>query len=120
MAAKDDLGRRGESIAAQFLTEQGLVILSRNWRCSEGELDIVATDGAETVVFCEVKTRSGLGFGTPLEAITRAKRQRIRRLAFLWMMSIRPKAWPAMRFDVVGVVLRDANGPEVMHLAGAF
>ncbi len=120
MAAKDDLGRRGEDIAAHYLTEQGLVILARNWRCSEGELDIVATDGIDTVVFCEVKTRSGTAFGTPLEAVTRAKRRRLRRLAFLWMSAIRPRGWPKLRFDVVGIVLREHAGPELTHVAGAF
>ena len=52
-----DLGRRGENLAADYLTERGLVVLSRNWRCRDGELDIVATDGS-TLVVCEVKTRS--------------------------------------------------------------
>ncbi|MEO7124746.1 MAG: YraN family protein [Nakamurella sp.] len=120
MAAKDELGRRGEAIAAEYLTEQGLVILARNWRCSEGELDIVATDGADTVIFCEVKTRSGITFGTPVEAVTRAKRCRIRRLAYLWMTTIRPRGWPKMRFDIVGIVIRARAEPELTHLAGAF
>lgn len=120
MAAKDELGRRGEDIAAEYLTEHGLVILARNWRCSEGELDIVATDGIDTVVFCEVKTRSSTTFGTPLEAITRPKRQRIRRLAALWMTALGPHSWPTTRFDVIGIVLRDHAQPELTHLAGAF
>lgn len=120
MAAKDDLGRRGEELAAEYLTEQGLVVLARNWRCTEGELDIIATDGHRTVVFCEVKTRSGTGFGMPLEAVTRAKRRRIRRLAFLWMASMRPRGWPIMRFDVVGIVLADGAAPNLHHVAGAF
>lgn len=120
MAAKDDLGRRGEDIAADYLTDHGLVILARNWRCAEGELDIVATDGVDTVVFCEVKTRSGTTHGTPLEAVTRTKRRRIRRLAFLWMSTIRPRGWPRLRFDVVGIVLRENAKPELTHLVGAF
>lgn len=120
MAAKDDLGRRGEDLAAAYLTEHGLVVLVRNWRCAEGELDIIATDGVDTVVFCEVKTRGGTGFGTPLEAITQAKRRRIRRLAFLWMATIRPQGWPRLRFDVVGIVLRGGARPELTHVAGAF
>lgn len=120
MAAKDELGRRGEELAAQYLTERGLTVLSRNWRCAEGELDIVATDGARTVVFCEVKTRRDIGFGTPVEAVTRAKRRRIRRLAVLWMAALRPGGWPALRFDVIGVVLREDAAPELTHVAAAF
>lgn len=120
MAAKDDLGRRGEDLAAQYLTEHGLVVLSRNWRCSEGELDIVATDRVNTIVFCEVKTRRNTGFGTPAEAVTRAKRRRIRRLAMLWMAALRPTGWPALRFDVIGVLLRDGAAPELTHVTAAF
>lgn len=120
MAAKDDLGRRGETLAAEYLTAEGLVILARNWRCAEGELDIVATDGVNTLVFCEVKTRSGTGFGAPVEAVTRAKRRRIRRLAFLWLTSMRPAGWPQLRFDVIGIVLRDDAQPQLRHIAAAF
>lgn len=120
MAAKDELGRRGETLAAEYLTDQGLAILARNWRCAEGELDIVATDGVDTVVFCEVKTRSGTGFGTPVEAVTPAKRRRIRRLAFLWITSMRPAGWPRLRFDVIGIVMRDGAEPELRHIAAAF
>lgn len=120
MAAKDDLGRRGEDLAAEYLSGRGLVVLARNWRCVEGELDIVATDGAGTVVFCEVKTRSGLGFGSPVEAVTRAKRRRIRRLAFLWLASVKPRGWPRTRFDVIGILLGDGVAPQIDHVAGAF
>jgi len=52
MAAKDELGRRGEDLAVAELERKGLVVLARNWRCPEGELDIVATDSSSTVVFC--------------------------------------------------------------------
>lgn len=120
MAAKDELGRRGEEIAAEYLTEHGLAILARNWRCSEGELDIVATDGAQTVVFCEVKTRRGVGYGAPVEAVTRAKRRRIRRLAYLWMTHARPRGWPNIRFDVIGIILADGAAPKLNHVTAAF
>lgn len=56
------LGKRGEDLAADYLTGAGLVVLSRNWRCRDGELDLVATDG-ERLIVCEVKTRSGTGTG---------------------------------------------------------
>ena len=59
-STRNELGRHGEDVAAQYLAERGMVVLSRNWRCREGELDLVATDRKRLVV-CEVKTRSGLG-----------------------------------------------------------
>ena len=69
MAAKDVLGKRGEELAAAFLESEGYTILDRNWRCPQGEIDLVALDGVDTV-FVEVKTRSSVAFGHPLEAIT--------------------------------------------------
>lgn len=119
MAAKDDLGRWGEQLAADYLAKQGLAILARNWRCSEGELDIVATDGDDTVVICEVKTRSHTAFGTPLEAVTQGKRRRLRRLAFLWMSSVKPRRWPLVRFDVIGILLEQGK-PQLSHVVAAF
>ena len=84
MAAKDALGRRGEDLAAAYLTEQGLVVLDRNWRCRLGELDIVATDSARLVV-CEVKTRSSTRYGLPAEAVDARKARRIRHIAGAWL-----------------------------------
>ncbi len=90
---RNELGRHGEDVAAQYLAERGMVVLSRNWRCREGELDLVATDRKRLVV-CEVKTRSGLGFGGPAEAVTPAKAARIRRLAVTWLPAGCPQARP--------------------------
>ena len=74
------------------------LVLDRNWRCSEGELDIVATDpvGAErVVVFCEVKTRSGDGYGSPFDAVTQGKRRKLRRLGLLWLAQPHVRGFPA-------------------------
>lgn len=125
MAAGSEIGRRrgelarhGEDVAAHYLTGLGLVILSRNWRCRDGELDIVATDRRRLVV-CEVKARSGLGFGAPAEAVTPLKAARIRRLAAAWLTEHRA-GWCEVRFDVLEV-LRPPGGPTtVTHLPGAF
>jgi putative endonuclease len=119
MAAKDDLGRRGEEIAAAHLERQGLVVLSRNWRCSAGELDIVATDSISTVIFCEVKTRSGTGFGTPVEQITIGKRRRIRRLAQLWLATAKV-GWRDSRFDVIGILFDSRGRYQITHVREAF
>ena len=82
--ARQTLGARGEDLAVAELERQGMTILARNWRCRLGEIDIVAAEvvgGRTTVVFCEVKCRSGLGFGDPLEAITWKKLRTLRSLA---------------------------------------
>lgn len=112
MRAKDVRGRFGEQLAVDHLQAQGLVVLDRNWRCDIGELDIVARDG-DTLVVCEVKTRSGTDYGSPLEAVTEAKAARLRRLAGRWLHDhgVRPAG---VRIDVVGV-LRRPRGPAVVH-----
>ena len=119
MAAKDELGRRGEDLAVAELERKGLVVLARNWRCPEGELDIVATDSSSTVVFCEVKTRSGDGYGSPFDAVTQAKRRRIRRLGLLWLAQSQSR-WLRMQFDVIGVRWPLGEEPTVHHLSQAF
>jgi putative endonuclease len=119
MRVKDAVGRFGEEVAAQHLTAAGLEIVERNWRCREGELDIVARDQGD-LVFVEVKTRSSLAFGTPAEAISRAKLARLRRLALRWLADHRDldQFWDAVRFDVVSVVRDRVRGVEVQHLRG--
>src|SRR5687767_3382375 len=89
-ATRRQVGERGEDLATAELQRQGLEILARNWQCRTGEIDIVAEerlDGRRTVVFCEVKCRTGLGFGDPLEAITYAKLRKLRQLAAEWLAS---------------------------------
>lgn len=79
------LGTRGEMIAARYLQGQGYTILERNWRCPEGELDIISTDG-DVLAFVEVRTRRGLRSGpTPEESITPAKQRRLIQLAQLYL-----------------------------------
>ncbi len=114
----DRLGARGERIAAAFLTDAGLHVLDRNWRCREGELDLVARDGT-ALVFCEVKTRRGTGYGHPVEAVTPAKQRRLRTLAQRWLAAHDEHA-PDLRFDVVGVLVRPSRPALVTHLRGAF
>lgn len=117
-AARSALGHAGECLAAEHLSRNGYVILSRNWRCREGELDIVATV-AGVLVFCEVKTRSGRGYGTPAEAVTEAKAARIRRLALRWIRSQR-LGWCPLRFDVIAVDWPPGGAGSVRHIEGAF
>lgn len=115
-AQRKALGDFGERIAARFLTERGMTVLERNWRCSEGELDIVARDGCDLVV-CEVKTRSSVRFGTPLEAITPAKALRLRRLGLRWAAAHLVLAdGCSLRVDVVTVTTGPRGAAEVRHI----
>lgn len=117
MRAKDALGRYGEDVAARFLADAGMAVLERNWRCPDGEIDIVARDGA-TLVICEVKTRRDDRFGGPLEAVTWAKAARLRRLAGRWLAE-RDMAATSVRIDLVAI-WADGRGtrPRVEHRRG--
>lgn len=117
MARKDELGRAGEQLAAEHLTAAGYTILERNWRCAIGEIDIVAQQGGTTVVV-EVKTRSGVGFGHPLDAVTPRKLARLRRLAGAWCevhVADRADEPRSLRIDVIGVVA-GRDGITIDHL----
>src|SRR3954465_3069291 len=114
MAAKDALGRRGEAIAAEHRVAAGMSIVDRNWRCTQGEIDLVARDGDE-LVFVEVKTRSGVGFGHPLEAITATKLARLRRLAAAWCEA-HPGQHDRIRIDAVAVIAPRVGEVVVEHL----
>lgn len=116
MRAKDAVGRYGEKVAAAHLNSRGWQVLERNWRCKQGEIDIVALDGA-VLVFVEVKTRRGLEFGHPAQAVTAEKLARLRRLAAQWLESSDRRA-TEVRIDVLAVVLQPSGAPRVEHLVG--
>jgi putative endonuclease len=118
MAAKDALGRQGEELATAFLVDAGYTILDRNWRCSQGEIDVVAFDGAETA-FVEVKTRSSVAFGHPLEAITTLKLARLRRLAAAWCQA-HPGGHDRIRIDAIAVIAPKFGTPQIEHLKRVF
>lgn len=116
MLAKDALGKYGEDLAARHLVGAGFTILARNWRCPVGEIDIVARDG-DVLVIAEVKTRSSLAFGSPAEAITRRKADKLRELALTWLQH-NPGRGCGVRFDVLSIVV-PRNGPVALdHLRG--
>jgi putative endonuclease len=118
MRAKDGRGKYGESVAAQHLEAQGFEVLDRNWRCPQGELDIVARDGA-ALVFVEVKTRSSTRFGEPAEAVDYKKARRLRGLAAAWLVAKRPPYYTDMRFDVLSVLTPRSGPAQVTHLRDA-
>ncbi|TPW72350.1 YraN family protein [Schumannella sp. 10F1B-5-1] len=118
MAAKDELGRHGERLAEQHLTGRGIRVVDRNWRCPLGEIDLVARDG-DDVVFVEVKTRRGVGYGHPLEAITAVKLARLRRLAGAWCAA-HPEVRGSVRIDAIGIVAVRGAEPRIEHLQGVY
>ena len=119
MVDRNALGRWGEDVAVAHLEADGYEVLARNWRCRQGEVDIVARLG-NALVFVEVKARSGLGFGEPAEAVTRTKAHRIHLVAGRWLAECRPPGWHDLRFDVIAVVRQRDAAPDVLHLQGAF
>lgn len=116
-AARIALGAYGENLAERHLREQGMVVLDRNWRCDEGEIDLVVRDG-RVLVACEVKTRRGAQCGTPHEAVTPVKLGRLRRLAMRWAaeQGVCP---PEVRIDLIAVLRERDSGPaDVEHVRG--
>ena len=110
------LGRYGERVAARHLTDQGMVLLDRNWRCGAGEIDLVLRDG-EVLVVCEVKTRTSDDRGTPHEAVTAVKLDRLKRLGLLWCEAhgVQPAD---LRIDLVAVHPRPRGAALVEHVPG--
>jgi len=109
VSRRSELGRRGEEAAARWYAAHGYEVLARNWRCSEGEIDLLCARsdsagrrGQRTLVVCEVKTRTSLLLGHPLEAVTAAKQQRLRRLAAAFLRS-QGQHFDDVRFDVVAI-----------------
>ncbi|WGL53717.1 YraN family protein [Nocardioides sp. BP30] len=115
-ASKQAMGRYGEEVAKRHLTAQGMVVLDRNWRCAEGEIDLVLRDG-DTLVVCEVKTRSDDAFGTPQQAVTPVKLERLQRLAERWVVArgLRPAE---VRIDLVAVHRPRRGAAHVEHVRG--
>ncbi len=107
------LGHRGEERAAGYYRAHGYAVLERNWRCPAGEVDLICARG-RTLVVCEVKARSHTAHGHPLEAVTRAKQLRLRRLAATYLRS-QDRRWAEVRFDVAAV-----QGGTLHVVEGAF
>ncbi|MBY0589321.1 YraN family protein [bacterium] len=115
------LGRRSENLAAEHLARQGMKIVERSYRCSLGEIDLVAVD-KQTLVFVEVRSRVGSAKGEPWETIRSTKRRKLSSLALLYLKSHRDRASMPARFDVVSVVWNDPdqNDFQIEHFPNAF
>lgn len=112
--ARQDLGRSGEEAVAGWYRERGYEVIARNWRCRDGEIDLILRHG-RSYVFCEVKARSSAAFGAPVEAVGPRKQARLRRLATRWLTEAAPGRAAELRFDVASVL-----GGEIEVIEGAF
>ena len=112
-AGRQELAAQGEETAAGWYRSSGYEVLARNWRCPQGELDLVLRQD-DLIVFCEVKTRTSTAFGAPVEAVTRAKQVRLRRAAGRFLEA-GPHRAGVVRFDVASVL-----GGVVEVIEGAF
>jgi putative endonuclease len=101
------LGAHGEALTARWYEARGYRVIERNWRCREGEIDLIVAL-ANTVVFCEVKTRRSADYGLPAEAVDRRKQQKIRLTAAAWLRETGTRP-TSMRFDVASVVQREVS-----------
>jgi len=116
MAAKDELGRAGEERAARHLTGSGYTVLARNWRCVQGEIDIVAMQG-DYLAVVEVKTRRTAAYGHPFEAIDRRKRRRLWQLAQAWITENPDAArGRTVRLEAIGIIGTDPSVGSLEHL----
>jgi putative endonuclease len=111
-------GQQGEALAVAYLRQQGYRIQQQNYRCRNGEIDIIAWDGP-TLVFVEVKTKGQLRFGAPQVMVDGRKQQKIVRVAMTYVQQ-QALHNTSVRFDVVAIVLQPGGTPEVTHLPAAF
>ncbi|MEX1217973.1 MAG: YraN family protein [Acidimicrobiales bacterium] len=112
-AGRRALGAYGEQLAAQWYERSGYAVIDRNWRCKEGELDLVVAR-KRLLIFCEVKTRSSDAYGSPAAAVTPMKQMRLRKLALRWLEAHDVRA-ETLRFDVACVI-----GEQVSVIEAAF
>lgn len=117
MGQKQLIGKYGEDLAAKYLQDHGYEILHRNWRCALGEIDLIAKD-RNRYVFIEVKTRNGVGYGNPFEAITAAKVTRMRRLVAQWCFE-QQVVGVKVRLDAIAVLIRSGK-VAIEHLKQVF
>ncbi|MBO9154331.1 YraN family protein [Chitinophaga sp. GCM10012297] len=118
MASHHTLGKKGETIAAEFLRSKGYHILHANWKYGRKEIDIIARLG-ETLVFVEVKTRSGQLFGMPEDAVNRVKEGHLRKAAENYLERLCPET-AELRFDIVSITLTTNKPMEIMHFEDVF
>jgi putative endonuclease len=116
MAEHNDLGKRGEELAAEYLAKKGYRILEKNWRMGRNEIDIIAMDGKFLVV-AEVKTRTSAAFGEPEMAVTREKQRALIRAANTYVRY--KNIHSEVRFDILSVIISKSS-EQIHHIEDAF
>jgi len=120
MKNKKSLGSLGEGFAKGYLTRKGFKIIMAPFRCKSGEIDIIGKID-DTLVFIEVKTRTGNRYGSPLESITPAKQRQIIRTAEIYLAYFNKDPFKTARFDVIGITQNyGESSPEITHIEDAF
>ena len=117
---KKEIGKKGEELAVNYLTEKGFEILHQNYRYGKGEIDIIAKDPKDGyTVFVEVKTRQNLDYGEPEYALTKNKQRQVKKIAELYFYEKEIEDLEC-RFDVIAILLENINSPEINHYQNAF
>ncbi|HHU69754.1 MAG TPA: YraN family protein [Thermoanaerobacterales bacterium] len=117
MLSNIEKGKKGEELCACYLKREKYNILERNYRCPLGEIDIIALYKG-VYIFVEVKTRTSIEFGLPLEAVNKKKQKKIRDIALFYLKSKNINNFNC-RFDVLSVILK-GNKYEINHIKNAF
>ncbi len=117
--SRRQIGNNGEDIALVFLVEKGYELVQRNYRVRSGELDLVMRDG-DCLVFVEVRCKTRIAHGTPLETVNFAKRRQIERTARHYLHRYKIDESVHCRFDVIGIVMPANSPPVIEHIENAF
>lgn len=117
--SRQNLGRCGEELALIYLLQAGYRLECRNFRVKTGEIDLVMSDGT-ILVFVEVRSKSALNHGTPLETVNYAKRRQIEKTARQYLARKKISDDVRCRFDVIGISFRAGQAPEINHVVNAF
>lgn len=112
------LGEKGEKQAARYLKKKGYKIITANYRCKYGEIDLIARD-ADMLIFIEVKTRTSTDFGDPASAVDYRKQQQISKVAHHYLITHHNDDVDA-RFDVISILSPRGQKTEIEHITDAF
>jgi len=112
-------GCQGEAVALEYLAARGFRLECRNFRLKTGEIDLVMYDG-DVLVFIEVRSKTALKHGTPLETVNYAKRRQIEKTARQYLARKKISQDIRCRFDVIGIVFQPDHPPKIEHIANAF
>lgn len=117
MGKHNELGKKGEQIAAEFLLKKEHIVLATNFRYQHREIDIISSVG-KLLVFSEIKTRSSLRYGFPEEAVTPEKQKLIKEAAASYLEQY--PMYDNCRFDVISIVISGENIIQIRHFEDAF